>query len=154
MGDSEIRSASYLVKELSRSLKSTIEIEPDNRAFARLSRSVVALGSGASNEVTRLILAGAEQCWFPSSAEEGLRHYRKASQPTLSGKLLLCLCWPGRLGHIGSGVVLGLALEQDAFAVQWSVWSGGGPPLAAHGRANHSSRGATGVVPPEGGLQP
>lgn len=56
MGDSEIRSTSYLVKELSRGLKSAVQIEPDNRAFSRLSRSVVALGSGGSNELTRLIL--------------------------------------------------------------------------------------------------
>ena len=57
MGDSEIRSVAYLVKELSRGpTKSTVEIKPDNQEFARLSGSVVALGSDGSNEVTRLIL--------------------------------------------------------------------------------------------------
>jgi hypothetical protein len=69
MGDSEIRSASYLVRELSRGLKSAIEIEPDNRAFSRLNRSVVALGSGGSNEVTRLILQEPNNNFFDFKQE-------------------------------------------------------------------------------------
>lgn len=69
MGDSEIRSASYLIRELSKGLKSTIEIEPDNRAFSRLNRSVVALGSGGSNEVTRLILQEPNNNFFDFTQE-------------------------------------------------------------------------------------
>ena len=56
MGDSEIRSVAYLVRELSSARKSAIKIQPDNKAFTHLNRSIVALGSGASNEVTRLVL--------------------------------------------------------------------------------------------------
>jgi hypothetical protein len=71
MGDSEIRSTAYLVRELSRGLKTTVEIEPDNKAFSRLNGSVVAVGSSGSNEITRLILQEPNNRFFDFAQEEG-----------------------------------------------------------------------------------
>ena len=56
MGDSEIRSSNYLVGALSRCGR-CVSAEPDNKGLAQLDRTIVALGSPSSNEVTRLVLS-------------------------------------------------------------------------------------------------
>jgi len=59
MGDSEMRSASHLVQALSPYRKDggSMTVEADNHALSQLDRTLIALGSGSTNEVTRLILA-------------------------------------------------------------------------------------------------
>jgi hypothetical protein len=70
MGDTEIRSVTHLLRELSRSGSFQVEVESDVRALERLEGSIVALGSSATNELTRLILAEPNNTFFDFGHDE------------------------------------------------------------------------------------
>jgi hypothetical protein len=57
LGDCEVRSISYLLATLSKYRQQPVAIESDVVAYPKLSRSIVSLGSPASNEVTEIILS-------------------------------------------------------------------------------------------------
>src|SRR5260221_8183180 len=57
MGDSEIRSITHLVQEFAKYRKSPAAVSGDIRAIEDLDKTIVAIGSDSSNEMTRLILA-------------------------------------------------------------------------------------------------
>jgi hypothetical protein len=71
MGDSEIRSSTYLVRELSRYWK-RLSVEADNARLAELDRTIVALGSDSSNEMTRLILREPNNRFLEFAQEKNL----------------------------------------------------------------------------------
>lgn len=56
----EVRSASYLINTLSTYRDKVVPVEDDAMAFRCLNRSIVALGSPSSNEISRLILRESE----------------------------------------------------------------------------------------------
>ena len=55
IGLCEVRAASYLISALSRYRPKPLPIEDDQTALKKLQRSIVCLGSAASNELTELI---------------------------------------------------------------------------------------------------
>jgi len=56
VADAEIRAASYLISAMSIQSNRIIPVQLDSEAFADLSRTIVSLGSGSSNQLTELIL--------------------------------------------------------------------------------------------------
>jgi len=66
----EVRSAAYLINALSTYRDQAVPVEDDVAAFQRLDRTIVALGSPSSNEISRLVL-GEPENEFLEFVQEG-----------------------------------------------------------------------------------
>jgi hypothetical protein len=64
VSNNEMRAASYLVGSISPYRKSAINVLADSETFPYLNRTIVALGSGSSNEITRLVIEDPENIFF------------------------------------------------------------------------------------------
>lgn len=70
LGDCEVRSISYLLNAISKHRQQPVAIESDTTAYARLSRTIVSLGSPSSNELTEIILSDARNKYASFGQDE------------------------------------------------------------------------------------
>jgi hypothetical protein len=70
IGFGEVRAASYFINMLSKYRRSPVIIEDDQTAIRLLKRSIVGIGSGASNEITEIIEHDARNRFFTIESGE------------------------------------------------------------------------------------
>jgi hypothetical protein len=70
LGDCEVRSISYILNAISKHRQQPVAIESDTKAYSRLSRTLVSLGSPSSNELTEIILSEARNKYASFGQDE------------------------------------------------------------------------------------